>query len=136
MAREINLTIALPGKVYLEEKVSSVVVPALKAAVNVLPDRAPSVFVLDYGALDILDEMGKLQKRYFVMAGVAEVAENNCKVMVQGIVPFENMDAKKAQTLVEDAQNAQDRLFYQMISNYYNGVSKCYLQNVQTVSES
>lgn len=136
MIKEINLTIALPGRIYLEEKVASVVVPALKAAVNILPNRAPSVFVLDYGALDILDDAGKLQKRYFVMAGVAEVAENNCKLMVQGIVPFEDVDAKKAQTLAEEAQNEQDRLFYQMINNFYHGVSKRYLQNMEIGSES
>ena len=33
----------------LEEKVASVILPAIRADVDVLPDRAPSVFALDFG---------------------------------------------------------------------------------------
>ena len=103
MDNEINLTIAVPSKIYLEEKVASVIVPAVRAAVNILPSRAPSVFVLDFGVLEILNDNGGVKKRYFVQSGMAEVAGNNCKVMVQGIVPFEEVDLRAAQKQIETA---------------------------------
>lgn len=134
MDKEINLTIAVPSKVYLEEKVASVIVPAVRAAVNILPSRAPSVFVLDFGVLEILNEDSSLRKRYFVQSGMAEVAGNDCKVMVQGIVPFEDIDVRAAQRQVEQAQNEQEKLFYQMILDYQKGIRKRYLRTLNLFS--
>lgn len=134
MDKEINLTIALPAKVYLEEKVSSVVIPAVRAAVDILPNRAPSVFVLDFGVLEILNGDGSLNKRFFVQSGMAEIANNNCKVLVQGIVPFGEIDVKAAQKQVGTAQNEQERLFYQMILDYQKGIRKRYLRTLNLFS--
>lgn len=134
MDNEINLTIAVPSKIYLEEKVASVIVPAVRAAVNILPSRAPSVFVLDFGVLEILNDNGGVKKRYFVQSGMAEVAGNNCKVMVQGIVPFEEVDLRAAQKQIETAENEQEKLFYQMILDYQKGIRRRYLRTLNMFS--
>ena len=134
MDNEINLTIAVPSKIYLEEKVASVIVPAVRAAVNILPSRAPSVFVLDFGVLEILNDNGGVEKRYFVQSGMAEVAGNNCKVMVQGIVPFEEVDLRAAQKQIETAENEQEKLFYQMILDYQKGIRRRYLRTLNMFS--
>lgn len=134
MDNEINLTIAVPSKIYLEEKIASVIVPAVRAAVNILPSRAPSVFVLDFGVLEILNDNGGVKKRYFVQSGMAEVAGNNCKVMVQGIVPFEEVDLRAAQKQIETAENEQEKLFYQMILDYQKGIRRRYLRTLNMFS--
>ena len=134
MDNEINLTIAVPSKIYLEEKVASVIVPAVRAAVNILPSRAPSVFVLDFGVLEILNDNGGVKKRYFVQSGMAEVVGNNCKVMVQGIVPFEEVDLRAAQKQIETAENEQEKLFYQMILDYQKGIRRRYLRTLNMFS--
>ena len=134
MDNEINLTNAVPSKIYLEEKVASVIVPAVRAAVNILPSRAPSVFVLDFGVLEILNDNGGVKKRYFVQSGMAEVAGNNCKVMVQGIVPFEEVDLRAAQKQIETAENEQEKLFYQMILDYQKGIRRRYLRTLNMFS--
>lgn len=134
MDKEIKLTLVIPSKVYLEEKVASVIIPAVRAEVNILPDRAPSVFVLDFGVVQILDRHGSLKKRYFIQSGVAEIADNTCRVMTQGIVPYEDMTPHLAKQKVEAAENEQDKLFYQMILDYQRGIRRRYLQTLNLFS--
>ncbi|MFR8207347.1 MAG: hypothetical protein ACLU99_14380 [Alphaproteobacteria bacterium] len=65
MANEVHLTIALPSQVFLETEVASVLLPAVRADVNILPERAPSVFTLDYGVLQILRTRRQSQRALF-----------------------------------------------------------------------
>ncbi len=135
MNNELKLSIILPAKVYLEEKVASVIIPAVRAEVDILPDRAPSVFVLDFGVLQILDRNGTLKKRYFIQSGVAEVADNHCKVMTQGCVPYDSITPAIAKKKVEEAENEQGRLFFSMILDYQRGVRRRYLRTLQLYSK-
>ena len=64
MSNELKLTIELPTGVFLEKEVSGVIIPAVRAPVEILPERAPSVFVLDFGVLEIVGR-GNLQKEKF-----------------------------------------------------------------------
>ena len=135
MEKNVHLTVAVPDRVYLEENVASVILPAVRADVNILPDRAPSIFVLDFGVLQILNANGSLKQRYFVQSGVAEIADNNCKVMIQGILPFDDINPHMAKKRVEAAENEQDRLFYQMILDYLRGIRRRYLRTLNLFSD-
>ncbi len=135
MEKNVHLTVAVPDRVYLEENVASVILPAVRADVNILPDRAPSIFVLDFGVLQILNANGSLKQRYFIQSGVAEIADNNCKVMVQGILPFDDINPHMAKKRVEAAENEQDRLFYQMILDYLRGIRRRYLRTLNLFSD-
>lgn len=135
MEKSVHLTVAVPDRVYLEENVASVILPAVRADVNILPDRAPSIFVLDFGVLQILNANGSLKQRYFVQSGVAEIADNNCKVMIQGILPFDDINPHMAKKRVEAAENEQDRLFYQMILDYLRGIRRRYLRTLNLFSD-
>ena len=135
MEKSVHLTVAVPDRVYLEENVASVILPAVRADVNILPDRAPSIFVLDFGVLQILNANGSLKQRYFIQSGVAEIADNNCKVMIQGILPFDDINPHMAKKRVEAAENEQDRLFYQMILDYLRGIRRRYLRTLNLFSD-
>lgn len=134
MDNEIKLSLIIPSKVYLEEKVASVILPAVRADVNILPDRAPSVFVLDFGVIQILGRNGEVKKRYFIHSGVAEIAEDTCKVMTQNVVPYDDMTPHSAKQLIETADNEQDRLFYQMVLDYQRGIRRHYLRTLNLFS--
>ena len=134
MDNEIKLSLTIPSKVYLEEKVANVIIPAVRADVDILPNRAPSVFVLDFGVLQILDKNGSVKKRYFIQSGVADIADNNCRVMTQGVVPYDEMTPHVAKQKVEAAENEQERLFYQMILDYQRGIRRRYLRTLNLFS--
>lgn len=135
MDNEVKLTLIIPSKVYLEEKCASVIIPAVRADVDILPGRAPSVFVLDFGVVQILDRNGAVKDRYFIQSGMAEIAENNCRLMTQGIVPFSDINPHEAKKKVESAENEQERLFYQMILDYQRGIRRRYLRTLHLFSD-
>ncbi len=135
MEKEITLTIALPNKVYLEKKVPSVIIPAVRAEVDILSDRAPSVFALDFGLLQVLDTDGSVKEKYFIQSGMAEIAANKCRLMIQGIVPFVEVNLYEAKKRVESAENEQERLFYQMILDYQRGIRRRYLRTLNLFSD-
>ena len=131
MAKEIKLSVATPSKTYLETDVASVIIPAVRADVNILPQRAPSVFVLDFGVLQILDAEGAVKSKYFIQSGMAEIADNQCKVMTQGVIPYEDITFDEAKKRIETAQDEQGRLFFQMILDTQLGIQKRYLRTLK-----
>ena len=134
MEKKLHLTIVVPSKIYLEEEVASVILPAVRADINILPERAPSVFILDFGVVQILDASGLAKAKYFVRSGVAEIARNLCKVMVQDIVPVDSIKPYDAKRKVE-AADEQERLFYQMILDYQRGIRRRYLRTLKLFSD-
>ena len=134
MAKDVNLTIVLPAKIFLQEKVGSVIVPAVRADVDILPNRAPSVFALDFGLLQLLNENGSVKSKYFIQSGMAEVVDNECKVMTQGIISAD-ITAHEAKKRLDMAENEQMKIFYQMILDYQRGVRRRYLRTLQLYSK-
>lgn len=134
MAKDVELTIVLPAKTYLQERVGSVIIPAVRADIDILPDRAPSVFALDFGLLQLLNENGSIKNKYFIQSGMAEVVDNKCKIMTQGIIPADIsvFDAKKK---LDEAEHEQMKIFYQMIIDYQRGVRRRYLRTLQLFSK-
>ena len=130
MDKNVNLSIVLPSGTFLEEKAGCVIVPAVRADVASLPQRGPSIFTLDYGLLQIFDEDGKLKKRYFVKSGVVQMAQNVCVVATRAAVAFDEVSPEDAVRHLETAENEDERVFYQMISDYQRGIRRSYLQTV------
>lgn len=131
MGKELNLKIVLPSRTFLEEKASSVIIPAVRADVNILSDRAPSVFALDFGVVKVLNSNGSTKADYYVHSGMAEVVDNNCNIMVQGAVPMAEINAAEAKKRLEAADTPQMQLFYQMILDHQRNVRRRYLRTLQ-----
>lgn len=135
MVNQVELTIALPSQIYLEQKADSVLLPAVRADVNILPERAPSVFVLDYGVLQILGRDGQPKARYFIKSGMADIANDKCRVMTSFILPYEEMTPHLAKKKLEEVDNEDDKLFYEMILDYQRGIRRRYLRTLNLFSD-
>ena len=131
MANEVNVSIILPARIYLQEKVSSVILPAVRADVDILPDRAPSIFALDFGLVKLLNQNGTLKDSYFIQPGMAEIADNECRIMTQGVISAKEVSAYDAKKKLAEAESEQMKLFYQMVLDYQRGARRRYLRTIQ-----
>ena len=131
MVNEVNVSIILPARTYLQEKVASVIIPAVRSDVDILPDRAPSVFALDFGLVKLFNHNGSLKDSYFIQPGMAEVADNECKIMTQGVISAKEVSAYDAKKKLAEAESEQMKLFYQMVLDYQRGARRRYLRTLQ-----
>ncbi|MBE6445689.1 MAG: F0F1 ATP synthase subunit epsilon [Alphaproteobacteria bacterium] len=133
MSSDIKLTIELPTGVFVEKQVPAVILPAVRAPIEILPDRAPSVFVLDYGAVEITGKNATGKDKYYIYSGAAEVANNHCKIMTQDVIAAQDINVGKAKELMDTAQDENQRLFYEMIIDHIRGVRRRYLRTLQAM---
>lgn len=131
MVHEVNVSIILPARTYLQEKAASVVIPAIRADVDILPDRAPSVFALDFGLVKLLNSNGTLKDSYFIQPGMAEITDNECKIMTQGVISAKEVSMRDAKQKLAEAESEQMKLFYQMVLDYQRGARRRYLRTLQ-----
>ncbi len=131
MSNEVKLTIELPTGIFLEKNVPAVVLPAVRAPIEILPDRAPSVFVLDYGVVQVTGRGVDTKEKYFIYSGMADVAENHCKIMTQEVVAASEINVIAAKELAEKARDDNERLFYEMIVDHLRGVRRRYLRTLK-----
>jgi F0F1-type ATP synthase epsilon subunit len=72
--------------------------------------------VINPGVLQILDESDHVTAWYFIDNGVADIAENVCKISTRHFVEHSHIDVAKAQELkVQEPENTK---FYNMIVHY------------------
>ena len=109
----------------------AVVLPAVRAPIEILPDRAPSVFVLDYGVVQVTGRGVDTKEKYFIYSGMADVAENHCKIMTQEVVAASEINVIAAKELAEKARDDNERLFYEMIVDHLRGVRRRYLRTLK-----
>ncbi len=131
MGKEVNVSIVLPARTYLQETVASVIVPAIRADIDILPDRAPSIFALDFGLVKLFNQNGTLKDSYFIQPGMAEVANNECKIMTQGVISAKEVSAYDAKKKLAEAESEQMKLFYQMVLDHQRGTRRRYLRTLQ-----
>ncbi len=131
MSNELKLTIESPTGVFLEKSVSGVIIPAVRAPIEVLPERAPSVFVLDFGVLEISGRANTQKEKFFIYSGVADVAQNHCKILTQKVVPAAEITINLAKERVEQAHDEVEKLFYEMIVDHMRGARRRYLRSLQ-----
>ena len=131
MSNELKLTIESPTGVFLEKSVSGVIIPAVRAPIEVLPERAPSVFVLDFGVLEISGRANTQKEKFFIYSGVADVAQNHCKILTQKVVSAAEITINLAKERVEQAHDEVEKLFYEMIVDHMRGARRRYLRSLQ-----
>ena len=135
MSNDVKLTIELPTGIFLEKNVPGVLLPAVRAPIEVLPERAPSVFVLDYGVIEVTGRGADTKEKYFIYPGMADVAQNHCKIMTQAVVAASSVNVNSAKELAENAKDDVERLFYQMIVDHLRGVRKRYLRTLKVFAK-
>ncbi|MBE6452518.1 MAG: F0F1 ATP synthase subunit epsilon [Alphaproteobacteria bacterium] len=131
MSSDLKLTIELPTGILVEKQVPAVLLPAVRAPIEILPNRAPSVFVLDYGAVEVTGKNNGVADKFYIYSGAAQVANNHCKIMTQGVISACDINVNKAKELMDKAKNENERLFYEMIVDHIRGVRRRYLRTLQ-----
>ena len=128
--QSIQLKIVLPHKVLPAKGVARVIVPAVKGNLTVIPDRAPTTLMLANGILNVLNEAGESQDKYFVKSGVANIAADECVVMTEKALNLKEIDIQELSVLREEhsrelkdlglsADNKDsDAVFYDYIEHY------------------
>ena len=115
MSQNVTLTIYTPEKKALDKKVYRVVLPYGNTNLTVIEDRAPTSLVLHAGLLQILREDDSISESYFIDSGVADIADNVCKISTAHLIPSGSITAAEARELSE--QEPQNAEFYGMIAN-------------------
>ena len=120
MANKVKLTIELPGALMPEMQADGVIIPAAKGDITILSERAPSVFALDYGLVQLLDANLKPVAKYYISSGVADVAQGVVKVMTGRVLKADEITKSEAEA------KAKDDIFYQMIVDRMNNKTDKY----------
>lgn len=113
---DIHYQLAQPDRTVAEGDSWGVILPAGDVNLTVISERAPSLIRLDAGMLQIVDEKGEIQKRFFVKEGIATVANDVCVVASENIIPFGDISIDEA------LQKAKDDAFYQTIVDCLSSV--------------
>lgn len=120
MANKVKLTIEMPSAVMPSMEADGVIIPAVDGDITILSERAPSVFALNYGLVQLLDANMKPTAKYYVSAGVADVAQGVVKLMTGQVLKSD------AITKAEAEAKAKDDVFYQMIVDRMNNKTDKY----------
>lgn len=115
MSKEILFRISRPYKIFSTKKVAAVQIPAVNGDVTILPDRAPTLFLLQNGIVQLLDNQLKPIERYFIKGGVADVARNRCAISSEKVFSVEGADLQRAKEKREQALHDEDRAFYDFV---------------------
>lgn len=91
MEKRVHLKIVLPSKVYKEEEVYRVLVPGENGDLTVLEERAPSILTLRPGYIKVLGDSGQEETKYFIVGGVANIADNTCEILTEAVVPDDHI---------------------------------------------
>ncbi|MBQ7659281.1 MAG: hypothetical protein IJS26_00860 [Alphaproteobacteria bacterium] len=81
----IKLEISLPDRVYATASADKVVLPVKEGNLTVILGRAPRSQLLTEGIIALLDVQNKTLQSWRIGGGIAEIANDVCKVAVEQI---------------------------------------------------
>ena len=117
MAEKIGLKIYTPEKLALDKSVERVLLPDGRLNLTIIADRAPTSLVLEAGVLQILDNSGKVEEKYFVDTGVADVVANTCTISTLHLLKIDKINRDMALEMITKEPQAEN--FYKMIAGYF-----------------
>lgn len=118
MSDDITLKILTPEKCAVNRKVYRAVLPAGKTNLTLIDGRAPTSLLLNNGILQILNEDDETETAYFIAGGIADAAENVCKISTPKCLAVSAITKEKALEMEEkEPQHAE---FYEMIAHYFD----------------
>lgn len=103
MANAVRLQVVTPERTVLEDKVESVVLPAVDGALGILANHAPLIAGLTTGVVEF-GPVGREKRKMAVAGGFVEVAENQVTVLADAAELGEEIDVLRAKTALERAR--------------------------------
>ncbi|WP_425067890.1 ATP synthase F1 subunit epsilon [Reyranella sp.] len=87
---KVSFRLVMPERELIATEADMVVVPGSEGDFGVLPGHAPLISTVRPGVLEVY-QGGKVQQRFLVAGGFAEVTPERCTVLADEAVPFEQM---------------------------------------------
>jgi F-type H+-transporting ATPase subunit epsilon len=91
MAERVQFELVTPERLLLSELVEMVVVPGTEGNFGVLPGHAPLISSIRPGTIDIYEGQS-INRRIFVVSGIAEVTPERCTVLADQALSPEELD--------------------------------------------
>ncbi|MFZ5784442.1 MAG: ATP synthase F1 subunit epsilon [Pseudomonadota bacterium] len=112
---KVSFRLVMPEREVLATEADMVVVPGSEGDFGVLPGHAPLISTVRPGVLEVY-QGSKVDKRFVVVGGFAEVTPERCTVLADEAIPFEQVTAdllvereRAAQRDLTDAATAAER---------------------------
>ncbi len=100
---KISFRLVMPERELVNTEADMVVVPGVEGDFGVMHGHAPLISIVRPGVLEVL-QGGKVEQRFMVVGGFAEVTPERCTVLADEATPFEQVTAEQ---LVERQQTAE-----------------------------
>jgi len=91
---KVSFRLVMPERELLATEADMVVVPGSEGDFGVLHGHAPVISTVRPGVLEVL-QGNKVDKRYLVVGGFAEVTPERCTVLADEAMPFEDVTAEQ-----------------------------------------
>ena len=116
MAEYITLKIWTPEKISFDQKIYRVVLPTGNNTLTVIENRAPTSLVISAGVMQLLNPDDSVKDWYFVDRGIADIANNECKISTLHLIHHSQINISSALEMKE--KEPENAAFYQKIANY------------------
>src|SRR5688572_33231775 len=100
---KVSFRLLMPERELVNTEADMVVVPGSEGDFGVLHGHAPLISTVRPGVLEVL-QGNKVEQRFMVAGGIAEVTPERCTVLADEAVPFEQVTAEQ---LVERERAAE-----------------------------
>ncbi len=91
---KVTFRLLMPERELLATEADMVVVPGSEGDFGVLPGHAPLISTVRPGVLEVF-QSGKVERRFLVVGGFAEVTPERCTVLADEATPFEQVTAEQ-----------------------------------------
>ena len=103
---KISFQLVMPEREVLATEADMVVVPGSEGDFGVLHGHAPLISTVRPGVLEVIQD-NKVERRFMVVGGFAEVKSERCTVLADEAVPFEEVTPEQ---LAERERTAEREL--------------------------
>jgi F-type H+-transporting ATPase subunit epsilon len=101
---KVSFRLVMPEREVLATEADMVVVPGSEGDFGVLPGHAPLVSTVRPGVLEVY-QGNKVEQRFVVAGGIAEVTPERCTVLADEATPFEEVTSE----LLAERERAAER---------------------------
>src|SRR5580693_4622483 len=91
---KVSFRLVMPERELLATEADMVVVPGSEGDFGVLHGHAPLISTVRPGVLEVL-QGNKVEQRFLVVGGFAEVTPERCTVLADEVMPFEEVTAEQ-----------------------------------------
>src|SRR5215471_3207133 len=91
---KLSFRLVMPERELVNTEADMVVVPGIEGDFGAMHGHAPLISIVRPGVLEVLQN-GKVEQRFMVAGGFAEVTPERCTVLADEATPFEQVTAEQ-----------------------------------------